>query len=255
MTIYHKRHTFFFTVIMVGVFLFVPVLSGAATVEIVTEAWPPYVFQEEGQITGFDYEVVKAVLEDMGHEVSMAFYPWKRCLAMIEAGTADALLDVGRNIDREAVMAFPEEPLSTSSTVLFFLKETPFVFRNFEDLQGMKVGTQLGYSYSEEFAAAEGFTKEPVDSVKLNIKKLLHKRINLFMANRSFGLYMAKMLGVQDYLAHTDKAVSGGDVYLAFSRNSPLHRLVPEFGKALKRFKKTKRYRAIMDKYGQQPGP
>jgi polar amino acid transport system substrate-binding protein len=223
----------------------------ADTIDVVSDSWPPYVFEDNGRIAGTDYETVKAVLEGMGHQLRLTFYPWKRCIAMVEDGSADALMDAGKTEQRETTLIFPKEPLSSSQTVLFHLKGRLFVFRSLADLKGLKVGTQLGYSYSVEFNQARGFIKEPVESVEINIRKLLYGRIDLFMANRNFGLFEAQRLGVSDQIAHLQKTISSGDVYLAFSRKSPKNALAAEFAKALKQFKKTERYRAILKKYGQ----
>lgn len=223
----------------------------ARTVRAVTEAWPPYVFEEEGTPAGFDYETARAVLAGMGHELVVTFYPWKRCLAMVEDGRADALLDTGRTAARERFLVFPDEPLSESATVLFFRRGESFRFESFEDLRGKVVGTQLGYTYSDEFAAAEGFERVPVSDVRLNIRKLLAGRVDLFMANRGFGLYTAKAMGVLREIDYAERPVSSGAVYLAFSRRSGAAALAGAFSSALAAFRGTAAHRAILGEYGQ----
>lgn len=238
-------------VTMTALFALAPGAASAETIDVVSDSWPPYVFEDGGRIAGTDYETAKAVLEGMGHQLRLTFYPWKRCVAMVEDGSADAIMDAGKTPRRERALVFPDEPLSSSRTVLFHLKGKPFVFRSLADLRGLKVGTQLGYSYSAEFDRARGFTKDPVESVETNIRKLLYGRIDLFMANRNFGLFEANRMGVLNQIGHSEKTISSGDVYLAFSRKSPKSVLAGEFETALKRFKGTDRYRAILKKYGQ----
>lgn len=76
---------------MFSLFLLIALLmptKGVAreTIRVVTDAWPPYVFEENGSITGFDYEVTQVVLSRMGYVMDFRLLPWKRCLQMIEAG-------------------------------------------------------------------------------------------------------------------------------------------------------------------------
>lgn len=223
----------------------------ADSFRVVTESWPPYVFRSEGRVLGFDYEVTKSVLESLGHQLTIEFFPWRRCVEMVRHGEADALLDVGRNDDRERFLLFPAEPLSMSETVVFFSAENPFVFNEMEDLAGKTVGTQMGYSYSKEFEQADYFRKEPVSDISLNIRKLLAGRIDLFVANRNYGLYTAREMGRLKEIHSSAKAISGGAVYLGFSRKKISSDKVMQFSEQLLRYKKTKECRDILRRYGQ----
>lgn len=230
-----------------------PAPARADTLTVVTEAWPPHVFEQDGRPTGVDYDVVRAVLSELGHEIEVVFLPWKRCLDMVAHGEADAILDAGWSPERELEMLFPQEPLKISRTVLFHRKDTPFEFDTFDDLRGLVVGTQLGYHYSDEFERAEGVAREPVVSVEINVDKLLHDRIDLFMANRCFGLYTARRMGVLDRIGHAAKPVSSGEVYLAFTRQRDYSALAEAFSQALRRFKTTEAYQKIFAEYGLTP--
>lgn len=223
----------------------------ADSIFVVSEPWPPYVFEQDGKAMGFDYETAKAVLESMGHTLHFRFYPWKRCLSMMRDGQADALLDVDINEERKAFMAYPSVPLSASETVLFFDKRRPFEFTSINDLVGKTVSTQLGYYYTKEFMDSDLFTKHPVRKVDNGFRMLLAGRVDLTVANRNFGLYMAKRTGLLNKLGHTSTPLSGGMNYLAFSRKGNHPDLAEEFATALTRFKSTRRYREILARYGQ----
>lgn len=79
---------------------------------IVTEPWAPYVYLEDGQAKGIDYEVTAEVFKRLGVEVEWQFLPWKRCLAMIEQGLADGVLDIFQTEQRDSQLFYPSEPLS-----------------------------------------------------------------------------------------------------------------------------------------------
>jgi len=109
--------------------LFVAFLSSILFAEkliVVTDAWAPYVYEEENTAKGFDYEVMMKVFEKMGDTVEFKFYPWKRCIKMIEDGEAAAILDISKNDERLKTMYFPKEKISDSASVLFHLKAKPY---------------------------------------------------------------------------------------------------------------------------------
>lgn len=217
---------------------------------VITDEWAPYVFRENKVITGFDYEVVMAVLSTMGYEVDFQIIPWKRCIHMIKNQQADAILDIGLSEERKKTMYFPEENLSESSSVLFHLKGKQYKYENIQDLQGLKVGTIRGYEYSKDFSEANFFTKEPVENEEQNFRKLTLGRIDLFLVNKNVGLFNAKKLGVLDKVVFTPKPVSGGDIFIAFSKKEGHEKLAEDFSHSLKVFKKSPAFKAIMKKYG-----
>ncbi len=225
--------------------------SAAGPLTIVTESWPPYVYEASGTAMGFDYEVVASVFAKMGIDVLVRFYPWKRCVQMMRDQQADAILDAGMSQARKAYLIYPEEPLSSSESVFFFLKANAFTFNDLADLSGKTVGTSLGYQYSDAFNRATHFSKEPVASIEQNFTKLLAGRIDLVIVNRSVGLFKSKEMGIGEVIDHTANPVSGGPLYLAFARKAGAEDLSIRFAGALKRFKRTPAYRNILDKYGQ----
>jgi polar amino acid transport system substrate-binding protein len=225
----------------------------AANLQIVTEAWAPYVFEENGKPTGVDYEVMEAVLKRMGHTFNFEFCPWKRCIKMLEEGDADALLDMdkGNNNEREKFAAFPEENLNTSSSVLFFKKGTKFTYTGLDSLKDKTVGVSAGYVYNKEFDTATTFTREAATATEQNLTKLINNRINFAAINKNVGLYTAKKMGILDRIDYDPTPISDGTLFLGFSKKRGHDQLAQDFGKNLAAFKKTKEYKVILKKYGQ----
>ncbi|WP_374605547.1 substrate-binding periplasmic protein [Niveibacterium sp.] len=222
---------------------------------VVSEAFAPYVFETNGQPSGFDYEVSKAVLGKMGHTLKLGFMPWRRALVMAEKGEVDGVLGIGRGDqnEREDYLAFPEEALSASRTTLFYLSAKPFRYQGLFSLAGKTVGTLSGYAYSPDFANAPYFQREPVDTHSQNLRKLLRGHIDLAMMDTAVGVYTAQQMGVADQVRYEPVSISGGKLYLAFSRSRGLEPLAQAFGQALQGFKRTEEFRAIFRRYGIDP--
>lgn len=239
--------------ILISLLFYSSSLLASEPLLIVTDIWAPYIFID-GQITaGFDYEVMNSVLTRMEIDYELKIIPWKRCVYLIENREADAILDISRNENRLETMIFPEEPISSSESVLFYKTGKTYRFDDLNDLDNLTIGTILGYEYNLEFLNAENFSREPVTTVEQNIGKLLLGRIDMFISNRSVGLFTIMNMGKSSEITYLPEPVSGGLNYLAFSKKESNISLARSFSEELKKFKKTAEYAAILTRYGQNP--
>lgn len=238
--------------LLLNIFLFINLESTLAKqqVFVVTDSWAPYVYEENGEIKGSDYETMMAVFDLMGVAVDFKILPWKRCIDYVAKSQADAILDISKNEARLKIMYFPETPMSESQSVLFYKKGEIYKINRLKDLAGLKVGTIDGYEYNADFLNADYFIKEPVQTEEQNVNKLLLKRIDFFIANKNVGLFQLKKMNVQHEIDYLSKPISGGSNYLAFSLQEEDIALAKSFSNHLKRFKKSSEYKAILDKYG-----
>src|SRR5690349_16593441 len=118
---------------------------------LVTDDWAPYVYQQDGQPRGIDYEVTTQVFQRLGVEVEWQFLPWKRCLAMIEQGLADGIMDIFQAESRQPYLVYAPEPMSEVEFVLFQARARRHAVTALDDLAGLTVGTSPGYAYGATF--------------------------------------------------------------------------------------------------------
>ncbi|WP_338478811.1 transporter substrate-binding domain-containing protein [Pseudomonas trivialis] len=219
------------------------------TLRIVTEPWAPYVYDDKGTMRGLDYETTVIVFERLGVQVQWQFLPWKRCLAMLEQGHADGVLDIFRNHERDAQLLYPSEPLSTVEFVLFYANDRPHPARSLDDLAGLTVGTSPGYLYADSFNDAPQFNREPAASHEANFGKLLLGRIDLAITDRRVGQHLIKSLALQDKVSQAPLVVNRQPQFLAVRRGAGMDLLVQRFAAELKRFKQEPAYAALSAKY------
>lgn len=226
------------------------------TLRIVSEAWPPYVHEENGVLRGLDYEAANIVLQRLGVEATWQLLPWKRCLLALEQGQADAILDIFHTPEREATIIFPSEPMSRIELVLFYNKARPYPFKTLNDLQGLKVGTSAGYWYADKaFRESPLFTREPAPSHEANFGKLLRERVDLVINDRLGGRYLLAQLGMEQQLDAHSTVISRDNLYLGIRRNAGLDNLAERFARELKRFKREPAYAALLKAYSTRPSP
>lgn len=220
---------------------------------IVSEPWPPYVFEENNTLRGVDYEISDRLLRALGYQPEWRMMPWRRALHEVREGDADAILDIGINDQRRQQYHYPSEPLSYSETVLFYRKDQPFPFTGVEDLRGLRLGISAGYSYGNaEFKAADNFERWPCPSIEACLLMLQHSRIDMLPINRRVGLYTTRKLGLSNSIAHHDTLLSSGELYLAFARTPALEELARRFSDAQRQFKQSDEYRHLLQQYGVQ---
>ena len=224
----------------------------AEPLRIVTEAWAPYVYEENGQPTGLDYEISAEVLRRLDVKVEWQFLPWKRCLLAFEQGQADGILDIFRIAEREPQMLFIDEPLSEVEFVLFYARQRPYPYRSLEDLRDLLIGTSPGYWYNDQaFRDSRLFSREEAPTHEANLGKLVRQRVDLVVNDRRAGLYLAAQMGLGNQLGYNRKALGSDRLYLALRRTPQLQELAVRFAGELRRFKREAAYARLQARYAE----
>lgn len=216
---------------------------------IVTEPWAPYVYDDQGTMTGLDYETTVIVFQRLGVEVQWQFLPWKRCLAMLDQGHADGALDIFHSHNRDALLLYPSEPLSEVEFVLFYANDRPHTANTLDDLRGLTVGISPGYLYGSAFSDSNAFQREPAPSHEANFGKLMLGRIDMVITDRRVGEHVIKAQGLEGKVSQAPLVVSRQQQFLAVRRGAGMDLLVQRFAAELKRFKQEPAYATLSAKY------
>ncbi|ABZ00913.1 TPA: transporter substrate-binding domain-containing protein [Pseudomonas putida] len=216
---------------------------------LVTDDWAPYVYQHNGQPRGIDYEVTSQVFKRLGVEVEWQFLPWKRCLAMVEQGLADGILDIFQTESRQPYLVYAPEPMSDVEFVLFQARARRHGVAHLEDLAGLTVGTSPGYAYGAAFNDAPYFAREPAPTLEANFGKLMLGRIDLAITDRRVGHYLLHQLGLQQQVEELPLVISRQTQYLGLVRKPGREALALAFAEELQRFKQEPAYAAISNRY------
>jgi polar amino acid transport system substrate-binding protein len=226
------------------------------TLRLVTEAWAPYVYEENGQATGLDYEITREVLRRLGVGLELQFLPWKRCLLALEQGQADGVLDIFHLPERESQMLFVEEPLSEVELVLFYARNRPHPYRRLEDLRGLVVGISPGYWYNDEqFRTSQLFSREEAPTHEANLGKLVRHRVDLVLNDLRAGLFLSARLGLLDQVDYNRKAIGHDRLYLGLRHTPRMERLARDFSDELRRFKREPAYAQLQRRYAAPDRP
>lgn len=109
------------------------------------EDYPPYTYLEKGQPTGFDIDILKAVLQ--GRDAKLVLQPmqWEEAQKKLGSGKIHLTSGMKKTGERKERYLFPNLPLTEFKVSLFTAAGKPY--RIAEDLKGRKAATQKGSLY------------------------------------------------------------------------------------------------------------
>ena len=194
-----------------------------------TDDWPPFSVESQAD-KGVLSAVITKALATVNVKVEWVFAPGKRAVDDAIAGKVDGTFPWYKTPEREKDFEF-SDVVYTNNQVFVHLKSAKFPkWHKLADLNHLKFGGKLGYSYGGEFdnlANQQKIKIERVDSDLKNIEKLLAKKIDSFAINPLSLHYLVNtefkknMKEVREQLQLDTKDVSHKEMYVLVGKNHP----------------------------------
>lgn len=217
------------------------------------QTWEPYGYMADGKAKGFEIETFEAVADLMGYQVEFSHQPWKRCLHSVENGLADVVISALKVKERTAFLNYPDEPISISRTAFFTKKESTVSFNgSFEDIKKYTIGMTSGFSYGELFDSADYLNKDPSTETEAVLMKVLLGRNELGVGNIPVIKTIAQKKNSLDKIKFLTPLLHSQKLYVGFSKTGHFGHLAQSFSSALSDFKKTERYKIILQTYNME---
>lgn len=127
--------------------------------------YPPVTYHDEnGELTGFDVEVAKAIGEKLGVEVKFVEAEWDSLLLAIDSGRIDTVINaVSATDERKEKYDFTEPYVSVYYNVI--VKADNDSIQSLEDLNGKKAGENITSAFSTKIEEL-GATIVVIDSLQ-----------------------------------------------------------------------------------------
>ena len=222
--------------------------------EIVTLQYPPYEFEEKGEIRGVAVAIVREVFRKMNRPVTISLYPWARSLEMANKGEADAIFTIYRTPERESFLDYSNEVIMTQIVSLFVLKQSTVQFNG--DLATLKrygFGKVRGVSYGKIFdrAVKEKIIDDLDDSNdgEQNMEKLLLGRFDIMVCNKYGAIDILNKLKASHLVRELAPEIERVPSYIAFSKKKNLTRVRDQFDVTLKKMKASGEYDRLINEY------
>ena len=138
--------------------------------------WSPWTFHDaDGNLTGYDIEVARAIAAELGVEASFAEGEWDGLLAGLDSGRYDTMANGVSVTERRGGQYDFTEPYAYNRIVVITLSDSDIT--SLDDLEGKRTANTLGSSYAT-LAESYGATNTGVDDFNQTIELLQQGRID-----------------------------------------------------------------------------
>ena len=216
------------------------------------EDYPPDEMHIDGELTGFNIELIQNVARSISLSVEFESVPWKRAIKMLEKGERDAISYFSKNPTRDKYAIFLSGNILSETNYHFIAnnnrqKEIHYN-GNIKNLSQYAIGIQRGYYYGETFNKENFPNQFEFNSVNQLKNSLLKNRIDLAILT---------MEEYQDRINNNDftsitilyPALDASINYLAFSKVRNTNKHAELFAKAMEIYKTSEDYIALKNKY------
>ena len=132
-------------------------VAQAESLKILTEEFPPYNFTENGKITGFSTEVVRAVLKEVKMDGEFQSMPWARAYATAQSADSVLIYSIGRTAQREKLFKWVGV-IAPIHYYLYSLPQRKLVFERLDQARPFQIAT-VNEDVGEQYLISQGFVK------------------------------------------------------------------------------------------------
>lgn len=217
---------------------------------VATEAtFPPFEFEQGGQLTGFDIDLMQAIGKEANLNIDLRNLPFDGIIPALQARTVEAAIS-GMTITPERAQAISFSRPYFKAGLAIAVQENNQTIKNFEDLKGKKIAVQIGTTGALEAAKIPGATVSQFDSAPLALQELLNGRVDAVVTDKPVTLYAIKEEGLRGVKV-VGELLTEEFYGIALPQNSPYLQLIND---ALGRVIESGRYDAIFQQwFGEKP--
>lgn len=226
--------------------------AAAQEITVLTEEMPPYNYRDEdGRVTGFSTEVVRALFDRAGLAMAggdIRVYPWARTYRIVQMQPDTLAYSMTRSEAREDLFKWVG-PIASRTIWLWKLRSRDDIqVESLADVRQYKVGAVMEFA-STKYMQELGFDLDLTTTEDLNFRKLIAGRFDILAALDLAAAYQMKKLG-RSYndLERLIQLDDRYDYYLALNPETP-DEVVRRLQQALERLKADGSYDQIKSRY------
>lgn len=141
-------------------------------------AFPPFEFQaEDGELQGFDIDLMKAIGEEAGVEIQFESLPFDGIIPALQSDTVDAAIS-GMTITEERLETVDFSRPYIKAGLAIAVQEEDTEIASLEDLAGKKIAVQIGTTGADQAAEIEGAEISTFDSAPLALQELSNGNVD-----------------------------------------------------------------------------
>lgn len=232
-------------------FLFVVFATAlfADPLEIMTENLPPFNYEENGQIKGISVEIVREILQEVGHPDHIEVLPWARAYRIINHKDNCVLFSMSRRPEREKKFKWVG-PLVEQNYYFYKRQGSPITIDTLDQARNLKsIGVPRDFMV-HILLETKNFKNLDVSNHPVqDLKKLMLNRVDVVPMGELNLIPTLKEAGISpDQVERTGHIIYHSVLYIAFSPNID-DQIIQTWQEALDKLKANGTYQKIRDKY------
>ena len=211
-------------------------------------SFAPFEFPDgkDGEITGFDMDLIKAMAKKMGYEkVTIKGMGFDALIPAMNAGNIDVIISGMSITDARKKQVLFTDPYYESGLMVIVKKDNNEI-KSFDDLKGKRIGVQLGTTGAQEAEKIEGAKVTNFDTSDLACIELKNGNVDAVISDLPVLQYFLKQKGSS--YAKAVGTPKKGDFY-GIAAPKDKKDLVDGMNKALKELKESGEYKKIYTKW------
>ncbi len=182
--------------------------------------YPPYLHHENGQHTGLYLRIVELTLNAIAQPYTVEAVPFKRGLYQAASGDS-VLIGILKTEERAKTLDF-SDPFYQERVSVYFDTQTSSLKKGVEHLDGLRVGTLLGWSYGPVFDQAREANRFTAKDGQLesNFYKLAKGRLDAVIHSELSAVYVLNKLGLNDEVFLGSEPLELGNIHFAVKKGT-----------------------------------
>lgn len=196
----------------------------AADYEVATDYWPPFrEMSDDGEIEGYDVDLMQDIARRMKVGFSFVRYPWARCLENMAQGRSDLMTGLARTPEREKYILYTDQSYHQCRPAFYVRHDYGVPLKSYEDLQDLTIGYTRNSAYFEPFDSDDGLRKVAVANERTLLRMLLKGRLDVVVGTDCQVLTDIRQMGIEGLIEQAEYAPDASvKLYLGVSKKSPL---------------------------------
>lgn len=210
-------------------------------------SYKPMEWQENGEVVGFDADLIKAIAKAMNKEVQLKNIGWDDIFDKLYAGEYDVIISsVSISDERKKSMLFTDSYYDSMPMILTTKNQG---IKTAKDLSNKKVAVQKGTTGDELISKNIASVKlVKFDTADLALNSFANKEVDAVVADAPVLLDFAKQKANPEYEAVKDESIFAKEQFgIAASKEN--QKLISDINKALAEIKANGEYQKIYNKY------
>ncbi|QDE32229.1 substrate-binding periplasmic protein [Shewanella polaris] len=195
--------------------------NNASQVQFITHPLPPFSYLDNGRLSGFAIDILKAMMQNTQQTAKIEMYPFNRAFQMLKSQQNTALLVIAKRPEREVNMKWVG-PIISSGVYFYQKSKSGLSLAHLEDLKRVQnIGVVLDNA-DHTYLDSQGFTNLSTDKAQLQSLKMLHYgRVDVAPMSELVMPFLAKAADIDiNSIERTPIKLYDSTLYIAFSNDT-----------------------------------